>query len=72
MADGEVEANAEEFITMVAAGLTGATPHTISATINALSRLVFEFRGEYRSYCHPPPSVKLMSIDRVDIPSDPL
>lgn len=46
MAGGEVEANAEEFITMVAAGLTGATPHMISASINALSRLVFEFKGQ--------------------------
>lgn len=33
---------------MVAAGLTGATPHMISASINALSRLVFEFKGEYQ------------------------
>ena len=31
---------------MVAAGLTAATPHMISASINALSRLLFEFKGE--------------------------
>jgi ribosomal RNA-processing protein 12 len=31
---------------MVGAGLTGTTPHMISASINALSRLVFEFKGE--------------------------
>lgn len=30
---------------MVAAGLTGTTPHMISASINALSRLLFEFKG---------------------------
>ena len=30
---------------MVAAGLTGTTPHMVSASINALSRLVFEFKG---------------------------
>jgi len=30
---------------MVAAGLTAATPHMISASINALSRLLFEFKG---------------------------
>lgn len=43
---GEVEANVQEYITMVAAGLAGTTPHMISASINALSRLVFEFKGE--------------------------
>lgn len=44
--DGVVEANAslEEYITMVAAGLAGATPHMISATVTAISRLVFEFK----------------------------
>ncbi|TYJ52160.1 hypothetical protein B9479_007232 [Cryptococcus floricola] len=41
---GTVDASAEEYLTMVAAGLTGTTPHTISASINALSRLLFEFR----------------------------
>ena len=38
-------ASAEEYMTMVAGGLAGATPHMISATITALSRLVFEFKG---------------------------
>ena len=41
-----VNASVEEFITMVAAGLTSNTPHMISASTNALSRLVFEFHGE--------------------------
>ncbi|KAF8318020.1 NUC173-domain-containing protein [Clavulina sp. PMI_390] len=40
----EVAASAEEFVTMVAAGLVGSTPHMISATITALSRLLFEFK----------------------------
>lgn len=31
---------------MVAAGLAGATPHMISATVTAISRLVFEFKGQ--------------------------
>lgn len=30
---------------MVAAGLVGSTPHMISATITAISRLLFEFKG---------------------------
>jgi ribosomal RNA-processing protein 12 len=34
-----------EYITMIAAGLAGATPHMISATVTAVSRLVFEFKG---------------------------
>ena len=39
-----VKASVEEYVTMVAAGLAGATPHMISATITALSRLTFEFK----------------------------
>ncbi|KAG9102762.1 hypothetical protein FRC07_010164 [Ceratobasidium sp. 392] len=41
----QVRANAEEYVTMVSAGLAGATPHMISATITALSRLTFEFKS---------------------------
>jgi hypothetical protein len=40
-------ANIEEYITMVAAGLAATTPHMISATITALSRLLFEYQGEH-------------------------
>ncbi|GLB37646.1 putative NUC173-domain-containing protein [Lyophyllum shimeji] len=36
-------ANLEEFLTMVAGGLA-ASPHMISATVTAISRLVFEFK----------------------------
>ncbi|KAH7320892.1 NUC173 domain-containing protein [Stachybotrys elegans] len=40
-----VTANIEEFFTMVSAGLAGSTPHMISASITALSRLLHEFRS---------------------------
>lgn len=38
------EASLEEYFTMVSAGLAGSTPHMISASITALSRLLYEFR----------------------------
>ncbi|TQV91692.1 90S preribosome component RRP12 [Cordyceps javanica] len=38
-------ANIEEFFTMVSAGLAGSTPHMISASITAISRLLYEYRG---------------------------
>lgn len=47
---GEAAASIEEYMTMVAGGLAGATPHMISATVTAVSRLVFEFRGALRLY----------------------
>lgn len=40
----EVQASINEYITMVAAGLAGASPHMISASITAISRLVYEFK----------------------------
>ncbi|KAG6866736.1 hypothetical protein C0991_011395 [Blastosporella zonata] len=39
----DTAANLEEFLTMVAGGLA-ASPHMISATVTAISRLVFEFK----------------------------
>ncbi|KAF8515453.1 NUC173-domain-containing protein [Gautieria morchelliformis] len=42
----EVQASIEEYMTMMAAGLAGATPHMISATVTAISRLVFEFKDD--------------------------
>ncbi|OLL26035.1 Ribosomal RNA-processing protein 12 [Neolecta irregularis DAH-3] len=39
----DASATIEEFFIMVAAGLAGKTPHMTSATITALSRLLFEF-----------------------------
>ncbi|KFG87065.1 ribosomal RNA-processing protein 12 [Metarhizium anisopliae] len=38
-------ANIEEYFTMVSAGLAGSTPHMISASITAISRLLYEFRS---------------------------
>ena len=54
-----VQASLEEYFTMTAGGLAGATPHMISATITAISRLVFEFKGEdllvpFTSYTYHP------------------
>ena len=43
----EVQASIEEYVTMVAAGLAGATPHMISASLTALGRVVFEFIGPH-------------------------
>lgn len=43
-----VTASIEEYIKIVAAGMVGTTPHMISATITALSRLIFEFQGEWK------------------------
>ncbi|KAF5393513.1 hypothetical protein D9757_000788 [Collybiopsis confluens] len=40
----EVTATIDEYLTMVAGGLAGSTAHMISATVTAMSRLVFEFR----------------------------
>ena len=47
--DSIAPASLEEYFTMIAGGLAGATPHMISATITAISRLVFEFRGPHLS-----------------------
>ena len=41
-----VVASIEEYMTMLAGGLAGASPHMISATITAISRSVFEFKGD--------------------------
>ncbi|KAH8107256.1 ribosomal RNA-processing protein 12 [Cristinia sonorae] len=49
---GETQANIEEYMTMVAGGLAGATPHMISATITAISRLVFEFKDSIPAQMH--------------------
>lgn len=39
-----VQASVEEYITIIAAGLSETTPHTQTATVLALSRVVFEFK----------------------------
>lgn len=48
----DIPANIEEFMTMVAGGLAGATPHMISATVTAISRLIFEFKSKPLSVVH--------------------
>ncbi|KAL8710699.1 MAG: hypothetical protein Q9220_004717 [cf. Caloplaca sp. 1 TL-2023] len=40
------QASLEEFFTMVSAGLVGSTPHMVSASITALTRVLYEFHGE--------------------------
>ena len=42
------QASIDEYMTMIAAGLAGASPHMISATVTAISRLVFEFKGNFQ------------------------
>jgi ribosomal RNA-processing protein 12 len=42
------EASLEEFFTMASAGLAGTAPHTVAATISALSRITFEFKNEVK------------------------
>ncbi|WFD41651.1 pre-rRNA processing protein [Malassezia psittaci] len=44
--DGQVPASSNEFILMVAAGLAGASPRMISASITALARILYEFHTE--------------------------
>lgn len=43
MKEDVVEASLNEYITMIAAGLAGTSPHMVSATITAMARLVYEF-----------------------------
>lgn len=40
------QANLEEFFTMVSAGLVGSTPHIVSASITALTRILYEFASQ--------------------------
>ncbi|KAG6920273.1 hypothetical protein DXG01_005042 [Tephrocybe rancida] len=47
----DIAANVEEFLTMVAGGLA-ASPHMISATVTAISRLVFEFKDLISAKMH--------------------
>ena len=41
----DVLASLEEYFTMLSAGLAGSTPHMISASITALTRTLYQFRG---------------------------
>lgn len=40
------QASLEEFFTMVSAGLVGSTPHMVSASITALTRILYEFASQ--------------------------
>jgi ribosomal RNA-processing protein 12 len=51
MNEDEVEATAEEYVTMLSAGLAATSPHMIAATIGALGRLTWEFRGASPPLC---------------------
>lgn len=41
----DVRASLEEYFTMLSAGLAGSTPHMISASITAITRTLYHFRG---------------------------
>ncbi len=41
-------ASLEEFFTMMSAGLVGSTPHVVSASITALTRVLYEFHAELK------------------------
>ncbi|KAL8689660.1 MAG: hypothetical protein Q9218_004722, partial [Villophora microphyllina] len=41
-----VSASLEEFCTMISAGLVGSTPHMVSASITALTRILYEFHTQ--------------------------
>lgn len=43
------EASLEEFFTMMSAGLVGSSPHVVSASITALTRVLYEFHSELKS-----------------------
>jgi ribosomal RNA-processing protein 12 len=40
----DVSASLEEYLTMVSAGLAGTTPHSVSASIIAITRIMYHFR----------------------------
>lgn len=44
-----VNATLEEYFTMVSAGLAGSTPHMVSASITALTRILFRYKDELNS-----------------------
>jgi ribosomal RNA-processing protein 12 len=41
----DARATLDEYITMISAGLAGNTPHMISASITALTRILYQFKG---------------------------
>ncbi|CUS13553.1 unnamed protein product [Tuber aestivum] len=41
-----VTATLDEYVTMVSAGLAGSTPHMVSASITALTRILYQFKDD--------------------------
>jgi ribosomal RNA-processing protein 12 len=44
----DISATIEQYFLMVSAGLAGSSQHMISATITALSRMLYEFKGTFQ------------------------
>ncbi|KAF2093187.1 NUC173-domain-containing protein [Rhizodiscina lignyota] len=44
----EKNADLEEYLVMVSAGLAGSTPHSVSASVTACTRILYEFRKELK------------------------
>lgn len=44
----DVTASLDEYVTMVSAGLAGSTPHMISASITALTRILYQFKDDIK------------------------
>jgi ribosomal RNA-processing protein 12 len=44
----DTSATIEQYFLMVSAGLAGSSQHMISATITALSRMLYEFKGTFQ------------------------
>ncbi|RPB14865.1 NUC173-domain-containing protein [Morchella conica CCBAS932] len=42
----DVPATLDEYVTMISAGLAGSTPHMISASITALTRVLYQFKDD--------------------------
>lgn len=42
------EASLEEFFTIISAGLVGSSPHMVSASITALTRILYEYHAQLR------------------------
>ncbi|TID24138.1 NUC173-domain-containing protein [Venturia nashicola] len=57
----DVAASLEEYLTMVSAGLAGTVPHSVSATITALTRILYHFRS------HLPPTTTSDLVETMDI-----
>lgn len=45
----DVDASLDEYVTMVSAGLAGSTPHMISASITALTRILYAFKDDIKT-----------------------